>query len=85
MDGLSVSPLKTPAIEIVDLSASHDSDDEEKREVIPDDASFRDDDSGEDDDYLSLYEDMLDGMPDRAEWEDGTSSMTGEESYPHTK
>ncbi|KAI4171047.1 MAG: hypothetical protein LQ343_004584 [Gyalolechia ehrenbergii] len=86
MDGLSVSPLKTPAIEIVDLSASHDSDDEEKREVIPDDASFRDDDSGEDDDYLSLYEDMLDGMPDRAEWEDEPVDVcTIEESFAFRK
>lgn len=75
MDGFQTLPLKAPAIEIVDLSSTHDSDIEEKREDIPNDASFRDSDDGDDDDHLSLYEDMLDSMPDRAEGEDGTSIL----------
>ncbi|KAL8839494.1 MAG: hypothetical protein Q9170_001717 [Blastenia crenularia] len=70
MDGLESSPLKAPAIEIVDLSSRNVSEEKEEREDNPDDASVRDGDDGEDDDHLSLYEDMLEGMSDRGEWED---------------
>ncbi|KAL8696197.1 MAG: hypothetical protein Q9201_007778 [Fulgogasparrea decipioides] len=63
------SPLKAPAIEVVPIS-SEDGSDEEKREVDERDASSPDVDDGEDDDHLSLYEDMLDGMPDKSDWEE---------------
>lgn len=72
MDGLYTSPLKGPAIEIVDLASKDDSDDEEKRDDNPDDASLEELEDGEDDDQLSMYEDMLDGMLDRSEWDEGT-------------
>lgn len=68
------SPLKAPAVEIVDLSSEHEVDDEQ-REVDREDASSPETDDGEEYDHLSLYEDMLDGMPDHAEWEDGTSVL----------
>lgn len=67
------SPLKAPAVEIVDLSSEHGVDDE-KRDVEREDASSPETDNGDDDDHLSLYEDMLDSMPEHAGWEDGTSS-----------
>ncbi|KAI4120642.1 MAG: hypothetical protein LQ338_006866 [Usnochroma carphineum] len=70
MDGLHASPLKTPAIEIVDLSSKHNSDDETKRDDKPDDASLTELDDEESDEHLSLYEDMLDGMPNRSEWDE---------------
>ena len=70
MDGLQTSPLKAPAIEIVDLSSSQSSDYGEKCDDAADDASFRDGDRNDDDDHLSLYEDMLDGMIDGAECKD---------------
>ncbi|KAL8903124.1 MAG: hypothetical protein Q9171_007509 [Xanthocarpia ochracea] len=60
------SPLKAPAIEVVDLCSEHSINNEDKR----DDASSLDADDGEDDDHLSLYEDMLDGMPNQSDWED---------------
>ena len=68
------SPLKAPVVEVVDLSSEHGVDDE-KREVEREDASTPDTDIWEEDDHLSLYEDMLDGMPDHSEWEDGTSVL----------
>ena len=65
------SPLKAPAIEIVDLCSEHSINNDDKR----DDASSLDADDGEDDDHLSLYEDMLEGMPNQSDWEDGTSVL----------
>ena len=65
------SPLKAPAVEIVDLSSEHGVDDD-KREIERDDASSPETDIGEDDDHLSLYEDMLD-MQAPSDWEDGKS------------
>ncbi|KAL8736214.1 MAG: hypothetical protein Q9166_000369 [cf. Caloplaca sp. 2 TL-2023] len=79
------SPLKAPAVEVVDLSSEHGSD-VDKREDERDDASSPDIDKGEDDDHLSLYEDMLDGMPDQSDWEDEPVDVcTVEESFAFRK
>lgn len=75
MDGLHKSSLKAPAIEIIDLSSTQNSKPEEKSDENPDDASLPDLDDGEDDDHLSLYEDLLDSMPDRSEWDKGKSFL----------
>lgn len=73
MDGLQISPLKAPVIEIIDLSSKDDSDNEEKRDNSPDNASLQELEDGDDDDHQSLYEDMLEGMLDRSEWDEGMS------------
>ncbi|KAL9013556.1 MAG: hypothetical protein Q9173_001768 [Seirophora scorigena] len=86
MDGLHTSPLKAPAIEIVDLSSEDDSDNKEKRDDNPDDASLEELEDGEDDDQLSMYEDMLDGMLDRSKWdEEPVDTCTVEESFAFRK
>ncbi len=76
MEGLHQSPLKAPAIEIIDLSSKPESDDEEQREDNADDASLPELEDGEDDDHLSLYEDLLDSMPDQSEWDEGKSCLS---------
>ncbi|CAO1605066.1 NAD-dependent histone deacetylase sir2 [Xanthoria calcicola] len=79
------SPLKAPAVEIVDLSSEHGVDDE-KRDLEREDASSPETDNGDDDDHLSLYEDMLDSMPEHAEWEDAPVDVcTVEESFSFRK
>ncbi|KAL9604543.1 MAG: hypothetical protein Q9219_000508 [cf. Caloplaca sp. 3 TL-2023] len=89
MDSFQASPLKAPAIEIVDLSSINGSDDGEGKEGadVPHDASFHDhDEGGDDDDNLSLYEDMLDGMPNSADWESELVELcTVEESLAFRK
>ncbi|KAL8929849.1 MAG: hypothetical protein Q9208_000993 [Pyrenodesmia sp. 3 TL-2023] len=86
MDGLHQSPLKAPAIEIIDLSSKPESEDEEQRDEHHDDASLPELDDGDDEDYLSLYEDLLDGMPDRSEWdEEPLDTCTVKESFAFRK
>lgn len=75
MDGLHQSPLKAPAIEIIDLSSKPESEDEEQRDEKPDDASLPELEDGDDEDHLSLYEDLLDGMPDGSEWDESKSFL----------
>ncbi|KAL8754845.1 MAG: hypothetical protein Q9184_004989 [Pyrenodesmia sp. 2 TL-2023] len=86
MDGLHQSPLKAPAVEIIDLSSKPQSEDEEPRDEKPDDASLPELEDGDDEDRLSLYEDLLDGMPDRSEWdEEPLDTCTVEESFAFRK
>lgn len=73
MEVLQGSPLKTPAIEVVPVSSHLDPVDGEKPEENQHDASSPEADEDDDDDQLSLYEDMLDGMPDQADGEGGLS------------
>lgn len=68
MEVFQEPPLKGPAVEIVDLSSDNGFNDG-KRDDGRDDASSPD--KGEDDDQLSLYQDMLDGMPDQSDWNNG--------------
>ncbi|KAL8898545.1 MAG: hypothetical protein Q9207_006642 [Kuettlingeria erythrocarpa] len=85
MEGLHQSPLKAPAIEIIDLSKP-ESDEEEQRDENADDASLPELEDGEDDDHLSLYEDLLDSMPDQSEWdEEPLDTCTVEESFAFRK
>lgn len=72
MEVLQESPLKAPAVEVVPVSSHLDSVDGEKRDENQHDASSLEGDEP-DDDQLSLYEDMLDGMPDEVNWEGGSS------------
>ncbi|KAI4290465.1 MAG: hypothetical protein L6R35_000287 [Caloplaca aegaea] len=86
MDGLQISPLKAPVIEIIDLSSKDDSDNEEKRDNSPDNASLQELEDGDDDDHQSLYEDMLEGMLDRSEWDEEPADMcTVEEAFAFRK
>ncbi|KAL8970695.1 MAG: hypothetical protein Q9197_003678 [Variospora fuerteventurae] len=83
MDGLQTSPLKAPVIEIIDLSSKDDSDNEEKRDNS---ASLQELEDGDDDDHQSLYEDMLEGMLDRSEWDEEPADMcTVEEAFAFRK
>lgn len=73
MEVLQESPLKAPAVEVVPVPPHLDSVDGEKREENQHDASSPKGDELDDDDQLSLYEDMLDGMADQENWEGGLS------------
>lgn len=72
MEALHGSPLKAPAIEVIPIPSEQAPEDEEKLEVHRHDASSSDVDDEEDDDHLSLYEDMLDGMPEKSDWKGGS-------------
>ncbi|KAL8666573.1 MAG: hypothetical protein Q9202_001371 [Teloschistes flavicans] len=86
MEVLQGSPLKTPAIEVVPVSSHLDPVDGEKPEENQHDASSPEADEDDDDDQLSLYEDMLDGMPDQADGEgDPANDCTVEESIAFRK
>ncbi|KAL8777501.1 MAG: hypothetical protein Q9194_002509 [Teloschistes cf. exilis] len=86
MEVLQESPLKAPAVEVVPVSSRLDSVDGEKREENQHDASSLEGDEPDDDDQLSLYEDMLDGMPDEVTWEgDPADVCTVEESIAFRK
>ncbi|KAL8712291.1 MAG: hypothetical protein Q9220_003442 [cf. Caloplaca sp. 1 TL-2023] len=81
MEALHGSPLKVPVVEVIDLSSDHGSD-HGKLEDNRDDAPSPDIEDDEDDDHLSLYEDMLDGMPEQSQWENVPVDVcTVEESF----
>ncbi|KAI4245479.1 MAG: hypothetical protein L6R40_002540 [Gallowayella cf. fulva] len=83
MEVFQEPPLKGPAVEIVDLSSDNGFNDG-KRDDGRDDASSPD--KGEDDDQLSLYQDMLDGMPDQSDWNNEPVDLcTVEESFAFRK
>ena len=75
MEALDGSLYKVPAVEVVPIPSIQVSEDEEKLSPDRRDRSSLDINDEDDDDNLSLYEDLVEGMPDDAGSEPGLSNL----------